>query len=115
MLQRPSLSSVRIVQTSSPLKPPWPIIAKFYVEPCWEGGTKVYINGPGHMTKMATTPIYGKNLKRSMIMKLGMEQYVLRLQNFHINDNPELTLTYFTTMSNLMKLVFVLIVGPDIR
>ena len=39
----------------------WPIKAKFYVEPNWEGGTKVYINGPGHMTKMAATPIYGKN------------------------------------------------------
>ena len=39
-----------------------PIKAKFYVEPPWEGGTKVYINGPGHMTKMATMPIYGKNL-----------------------------------------------------
>ena len=40
----------------------WPIKAKFYVEPPLEGGTKVYINGPGHMTKMATTPIYGENL-----------------------------------------------------
>ena len=40
----------------------WPIKAKFYVEPPWEGGTKVCINGPGHMTKMATMPIYGKNL-----------------------------------------------------
>ena len=30
-----------------------PIKAKFYVEPPWEGGTKVCINGPGHMTKMA--------------------------------------------------------------
>ena len=39
-----------------------PIKAKFYVESPWEGGTKVYINGPGHMTKMATMPIYGKNL-----------------------------------------------------
>ena len=39
----------------------WPIKAKFYVEPSWEGGTKVCINGPGHMTKMAATPIYGKN------------------------------------------------------
>ena len=39
-----------------------PIKAKFYVEPPWEGGTKVYINGPGHMTKMATMTIYGKNL-----------------------------------------------------
>ena len=27
-----------------------------------EGGTKVYINGLGHMTKMATMPIYDKNL-----------------------------------------------------
>ena len=39
-----------------------PIKAKFYVESPWEGGTKVYINGPGHMTKMAGMPIYGKNL-----------------------------------------------------
>ena len=40
----------------------WPIKAKFYVEPPWEGGTKVCINGHGHMTKMAAMPIYGKNL-----------------------------------------------------
>ena len=39
-----------------------PIKAKFYVEPPWDGGTKVYINGPGHMTKMAAMPIYGKKL-----------------------------------------------------
>ena len=43
----------------------WPIKAKFYEEPPWEGGTKVCINGPGHMTKMAAIPIYGKNLKKS--------------------------------------------------
>ena len=42
-----------------------PIEAKFYVEPPWEGGTKVYSKGSGHMTKMATMPIYGKNLKKS--------------------------------------------------
>ena len=40
----------------------WPIKAKIYVEPPWEGGTKVYISGTGHMTKMAATPIYVKNL-----------------------------------------------------
>ena len=40
----------------------WPIKAKFYVEPPLEGGTKVNINCPGHMTKMAAMPIYGKNL-----------------------------------------------------
>ena len=35
------------------------------MEPPWDGVTKVCSNGPGHMTKMATTPIYGKNLKKS--------------------------------------------------
>ena len=50
---------------SSDSETAWPIETKFYVEPPWEGGTKVYINGPGHMTKMAATPIYGKNLKKS--------------------------------------------------
>ena len=33
-------------------KTAWPIKAKVYVEPPWEGGEKVYINGPGHMTKI---------------------------------------------------------------
>ena len=30
-----------------------------------ECGTNVCSNGPGHMTKMAAMPIYGKNLKKS--------------------------------------------------
>ena len=42
-----------------------PIEAKIHLEPPWEGGMKVYSNGPGHMTKMAAMPIYGKNLKKS--------------------------------------------------
>ena len=42
-----------------------PIEAKFHKEPPRVGGTKVYSNGPGHMTKMAAMPIYGKNLKKS--------------------------------------------------
>ena len=49
----------------------WPIKAKFYVEPPWEGGTKVYINGPGHMTKMAATPIYGKNPSKILFSRTG--------------------------------------------
>ena len=40
----------------------WPINAKFHVNPPREVGKKVYINGTGHMTKMAAMPIYGKNL-----------------------------------------------------
>ena len=40
-----------------------PIKAKFHVEPQWDGGTKVSLNGLGHMTKMAAMPIYGKTWK----------------------------------------------------
>ena len=46
-------------------KTAWPIKAKFYAEPPWEDEKKVYLNGLGHMTKLATTPIYGKNLQKS--------------------------------------------------
>ena len=63
--------SIRVCRPSSTIsnifssETAWPIKAKFYLEPPWEGGTKVCINGPGHMTKMAAMPIYGKNLKKS--------------------------------------------------
>ena len=49
----------------------WPIKAKFYMEPPWEGGMKVFINGPGHMTKMAATPIYGKNPSKIFFSRTG--------------------------------------------
>ena len=49
-VRRPPFSKIFSSETA------WPIKAKFYVEPPLEGGTKVYINGPGHMTEMATTP-----------------------------------------------------------
>ena len=72
---------------------------------------------------MAAMPIYDKKPVKlfyyrsnsPMILKLGMEHYVPKLYKVYINDDPELTLTYFTTMSNLAKIVFVLTVGPDIR
>ena len=47
-------------QSSSSLNPLTKIKAKFHVEPHWKGGNKVYINGPGHMTKMAAMSIYDK-------------------------------------------------------
>ena len=34
-----------------------PIEAKFHMEPPWDGGMKIYSNGPGHMTSMAAMPI----------------------------------------------------------
>ena len=33
----------------------------------WEGGKKVYINGQGHMTKMATMAINRKNFKNLLL------------------------------------------------
>ena len=62
-----------------------PIEAKLYVEPPWDGGTKVWSNGVGHMTKMAAMPIYDKNIKknifsgtkRSINLKVGMQHWVL--------------------------------------
>ena len=63
------------------------------MEPPWEGGTKVCINSPGHMTKMTAMPIYGKNLKKSSSPEpVGI---------VCINDDPGVTLTYFTERSNL--------------
>ena len=92
------------------------------MEPPWEVGKTVYINGTGHMTKMAATLIHGKKHSKiffktnsPMIMKLCMEQDVLKLYRIYINDDPGLTLTHFKTMSNWVKLVFVLAEGSDIR
>ena len=59
---------------------PGPIEAKFYTKPPWDGGTKVYSNGPGHTTNMATMLIYGKNLKKSSVevfdLKVGTQSQI---------------------------------------
>ena len=68
MLYRPWVCVYACVSTFSNIFSPettGPIEATFHVEPPWDGGTKVHSNGPGHMTKMADMPIYGKNLKKS--------------------------------------------------
>ena len=41
---------------------------------------KVYINGPGHMTKMAAMPIYSKNLKQYS----SPEPEVYDLETWHV-------------------------------
>ena len=58
----------------------WLIKAKFYMEPPWEGGTRVYINDPGLMTKMTAMLRNAQNLKKiffsrttgPIALKLGM-------------------------------------------
>ena len=42
-----------------------PISFKFHMQPSTKGGKKDDILRPGHMTKIAAIPIYGKNLKKS--------------------------------------------------
>ena len=37
------------------------------MEPPWQGVKKVYINGPGHMIKMAAMPIYSKAVKNLLL------------------------------------------------
>ena len=74
-----STFSNNFIETTGPIK------VKFHMEPPWDGGTKVCSTGPGHMTKMAAMPIYGKNLKkiffsgtkRPMTLKPGMQHWVL--------------------------------------
>ena len=68
------------------------------------------------MTKMAAMPIYGKTLqkiffsgtKRLMTLKQGMQHWVLEYYQVYSNDDPGLTLTYFTARSNLVPYAFVL-------
>ena len=61
LLTLAGLSSIHTFQRFFFSETTWPIKAKFYMKHLWEVGTNVYINNPGHMTKMATMPIYGKN------------------------------------------------------
>ena len=68
------------------------------------------MNGSGHMTKMATMPMYAKNkISRTgshMILKLGMQHWGLKLYKYYINGGPELTLTYFTARSYFVTQAF---------
>ena len=55
------------------------------MEPPGEVGTKVYINDPGHMTKMAARPIYGKNLKKFYLQN----QKYYDLETWHVASGTQ--------------------------
>ena len=62
---------------------------------------KVCSNCPGHVTKMATMPIYGKNplkifskTRRPKICKLGIQHQAFRSYKVCSNDDPGLNLIY---------------------
>ena len=84
----------------------WPFIIKLHTEHPLEGGTKVCINGQGHITKMAAMPIYGKTEPGVYDLKLAMQHWGLKLFKAGINDDLRLTLTYFTAWSKLDTCAF---------
>ena len=106
--RRPQCSNIFFSETA------WPIKAKFYVEPPWVGGTKFCSRHLGHMTKMAAMPIYGKNPSKiffsrtggPIFTKLGMQHRGLQPIIVCSNDDPGVTLTYFTARSNLVTQAF---------
>ena len=67
----------------------------------------MFINNPGHMIKMATMPIYGKNPLKffssgtngPMSTNLGMKDCGLKYYNVIINYDIWMTLTYLTARS----------------
>ena len=60
-----TISNIFFSETAGPIK------AKFYVEPPWVGGTIFCSWHLGHMTKMAATPIYGKNPSKIFFSRTG--------------------------------------------
>ena len=68
---------------------------------------KIHVHDAGHMTKMSATPIYGKipskHLLRNRRTDFHETWYVaFQLILVCLNDDPVLTLTYFTATSNLV-------------
>ena len=71
---------------------------------------------PWPLTKMAAMPIYGKNLfktflsetRRLITFKLGIQHQGLGPYRICSNDDPGLTLTYFTARSTLLHDVEIL-------
>ena len=68
---------------------------------------KKYINGQGHMIKMAamainskkTLKIFFSRTRRPMILKHGMKHQAMELYKIYRNRDPWMTLTYFMARS----------------
>ena len=69
--RRSQCSKIFFSETALPIK------AKFYVEPPWVGGTIFCSRHLGHMTKMAATPIYGKNHSKIQMWTLKNCNHVI--------------------------------------
>ena len=77
------------------------IKVKIHMGPSGEGGQKVYMKGPGHITKISAMPIYVKNYNKNLFFQnqksCDLETwYIVFGSQASINDDSRLTLTYFT-------------------
>ena len=81
----------------------------------YDWSAKTYTNCYGHMTNMATMPIYGKNslnlffsgTKRPLTLGLGMKERGCGPYKVSTNDESRLTVTYFMVRSNLILNAFI--------
>ena len=72
---------------------------------------KIHQHNAGHMTKMAAIPLYGKNTLKILFpgttgaisVKLCMKYQRPKPFIICANNDPGLTLTYFTARSNLQN------------
>ena len=87
---------------------PRPIEDRFHMEPPWDGGMKVSTTGLCRFTKMAAMSIYGKTLKILLLWNKKADDlktwYAILLTQVLPNlpnDDPGLTMTYFTARPNL--------------
>ena len=75
---------------------------------------KICRHDAGHMTKMAASPLYGKNRSKiyfsvtgvQISTKLGMKQWGFQPIIVCSKYDPGVTLTYFTARSNLVTKAF---------
>ena len=71
---------------------------------------KIYKYDVGHMTKMAATPMYGKKPFKNLLLRNQWTDFhetwyvTLEIRPIMVcsNDDPQLTLTYFTARSNFV-------------
>ena len=82
---------------------------KFHMTTSYDWLAKIYINCYGHMTKMATTPIYViyslniffSGTKGPLALGLGMKHWECKPYQVCTNDESRLTLTYFISWSKI--------------
>ena len=100
-------------QTSSPLKPLGRLKPNFIYSLLWTGKRKFVQTVLVILPRWPPCPYTGKTLKiffsdtKRMTMKLGIQHRVLQYYQVYSNDNPGLTLTYFTARSHLVPYAFV--------